>query len=54
MAEQEPEKKTGKKTKLIDPQNNKVKFIPPGEFRPFTKDQQLNRKPAKSPKGGRR
>lgn len=52
MAKSEDQKKD-KKTKLINPQDNKVTLIQPGKFRPFSKDQQLNKSP-KAPRGGRR
>lgn len=54
MANEKAEKVASKKTKLIADKKSDVKFVPPGQFRPFSKDQQLGKKPTKAPKGGRR
>lgn len=52
MADKKDEKKA--KTKMIDPKESNVRFVPPGTFRPYSKDQQLGKKPSKATKGGRR
>lgn len=61
MAEQKTEKKKTEKkktkTRLVEPNPSSVKFVPPGRFKPFSKNQQLgksNAKETKAPKGGRR
>jgi hypothetical protein len=44
-------KKKEKTTRLIDPQENKVKFVPDQKFQPWPKP---SKRIDKAPKGGRR
>lgn len=51
MADKKDAKKAVKKTELLQNQDNKIKFVPPGKARPWPKPGERN---TKAPKGGRR